>query len=302
MDYILAFDIGGTSIKYGLLDRQMKIMVKYEVETAAYQGGMAVIEKIIAIARELRLTNKLIGIAISTAGQVDVANGKIIGASHNIPEYEGLAFKAILEECLGLPTYIDNDVNCVALAEAYCAENSAAKTLFAMTLGTGIGGAFVQDKQVYYGSNYIAGEIGYLPIGTSNLEQLASTGAFLAQVTKCKGGVWDGVSAFAAIYAGDEEIIALFDEVLSHLATAIVMIICFYDPEVIVIGGGISAQGSYFLPILEQKIALRMPSDILPQVSLKLAYYGNDAGMIGACRNLLARLDQGGRLNENSVV
>ncbi|MBY7144481.1 ROK family protein [Virgibacillus sp. NKC19-3] len=114
---IAAFDIGGTNIKYGVLNRQGNICYKAKISTKSKEGGVAIIGKIRVIAKQLQNNYDLTGIAVSTAGQVDNREGVVIHATESLPGYTGLHIKKELETTFGLPVTVDNDVNCAALGE-----------------------------------------------------------------------------------------------------------------------------------------------------------------------------------------
>lgn len=159
-----AFDIGGTNIKYGVLNEEGEILFQSKTQTNAFAGGRAIIDDVKRLLKKMLMDFELDGIGISTAGQINPEKGIVIDATDTIPGYIGINIKEELESTFGLPVTVDNDVNCAAIGEYWkgCAQSN--DQFLCMTLGTGIGGAIVIDGQVYYGSNYSAGEIGHMTL------------------------------------------------------------------------------------------------------------------------------------------
>lgn len=112
---ILCFDIGGTFIKYALCNEKFQLSEKQKMPTNAKEGGQAIIQRIIAV---IESYDNIDRVAVSTAGQVDSKNGIVVYSTDNIPYYTGMMVKSIIENKTGILTYVENDVNAVALGEA----------------------------------------------------------------------------------------------------------------------------------------------------------------------------------------
>ena len=135
---ILAFDIGGTFIKYAICDENFNLTDKNKVPTEAEKGGQALIEKIIDI---ILSYDDIDRVAISTAGQVDSENGIVVYSTDNIPYYTGMMVKKLIENKTKIPTFVENDVNAAALGEAKFGAAKGESDFICLTYGTGIGGA-----------------------------------------------------------------------------------------------------------------------------------------------------------------
>ena len=138
----ICIDIGGTAIKYGVADTDGHFLTHGSVPTEAREhGGAGIVQKVSAIVSEARAQYAVHGVAISTAGMVDAAAGRIVYALPDaIPDYTGTNWKAILHEEFDLPASAENDVNCAALGELWKGAGRGCSSLFAMTIGTSIGG------------------------------------------------------------------------------------------------------------------------------------------------------------------
>ena len=169
---ILVFDIGGTAIKYGICQNG-HLEETRECPTEAFKGGPHILNTICSLAKQ-HLPFDAIG--ISTAGQVNPEEGSIIYANSNIPDYTGTQFQQILQELFHVPVSIENDVNSAALGEAIFGAGKGKDSFLCLTYGTGIGGAIIENRHVYHGSSFSAGEFG--AIITHAEEKLAGTDPF----------------------------------------------------------------------------------------------------------------------------
>lgn len=285
---VLCFDIGGTAIKYGAAQEengQIAWDFCSEIPTDAKRlRGPGIEAKILELIEQLRPTYPADGVAISTAGMVDHRSGAILFANENIPDYTGRNLRQAVEARFGLPCAVENDVNCAALGEAAYGAARGADSVLCVTVGTGVGGAVILNGQVWHGHCGSAGEIGYLPVEGGTLEQQASTSALIRSVQSHAGQLLDGREIFARAQAGDAVCAAAIDRLCTGLAQGLSACVCLFNPAAIVLGGGIMAQQGYLRPLLEQKLAERIPPVVLSSTKLCFAALGNRAGMAGAYR------------------
>jgi predicted NBD/HSP70 family sugar kinase len=297
--YIL-FDIGGTMIKYGIMDENEKMLESLEVPTEAKKGGPHIIEKIKNIIKEYRKKYELHGICISTAGMVDYEEGKIIYANENIPNYKGTAIKEILEGEFSIPCEVENDVICAGLSEHYCGASKGSKSSVCVTIGTGIGGCVIIDNKVVHGASNSAGEIGYMNLFGSKFELLASTSALVKKVEKRisesgkeiyreKPVELNGKVIFEMAKTGDEICRTAIEEMCDILGYGIANICYVVNPEVVVLGGGITKQKDYLYPLIRNSLVKYLISAVSKSTKLAFAANGNKAGMLGAYYNFMER-------------
>ena len=291
-----AFDIGGTSIKYGVLNEQGDMLYKSKTDTRASEGGMAVIGQVIEIAKRLQTDYTLNGLAVSTAGQIDKQEGSVIHATESLPGYTGLNIKKELEIALDLPVMIDNDVNCAALGEYWRGAAKEVSHFLCMTLGTGIGGAIVMNGQVYPGAGYSAGEFGHMTLypdgkpclcGDSGCyEQYASSSALEHRAADYFKTSISLPLLFNQAKQGDRASELLIDKWIDDVALGIKSLVHIFNPPLIVIGGGISEQGDYLLKKLQKNVNARIMPSFQHSLELKMAQNGNDANLQGAVYQL----------------
>lgn len=291
-----AFDIGGTNIKYGVLNEQGDILYKSKTATKVNEGGAAIIGQVKEIARHLQEYYKLNGIAISTAGQIDKRNGKVIHATDSLPGYTGLNIKKELEASFDLPVVVDNDVNCAALGEYWHGAAQGVDHFLCMTLGTGIGGSIIVNGQVYNGASYSAGEFGHMtlyPGGEPCLcgdngcyEQYASSSALDRRAQEYFKQTISLQELFYQAKRGEKTAELIIDQWVDDVALGIKSLVHIFNPPLIVIGGGISEQGNYLLEKLQRNVDARIMISFQRSLELKLAQNGNDANLQGAVYQL----------------
>ncbi|MBS4206643.1 ROK family glucokinase [Bacillus sp. FJAT-50079] len=304
---IIGIDIGGTTVKIGFLNMQGDIIHKWEIETNKERQGFYIIDEIwnsvSSKITEFQITN-ILGIGVGAPGFVDKTTG-IVYEAVNIG-WKDFELGKELEKRSGLPVYVENDVNLVALAENWMGSGNKAKDLIAITLGTGVGSGVIANGEILNGMNGTAGEIGHIiadPEGyacncgrVGCLDTIASaTGIVNQAMDKIaenpesglaalyhKQGILDAKDVFDLAKKGDtisESVINRTADILGFLiANAATMI----NPSKIIIGGGVSKAGEQLLqPVTRafQKYSLPRISD---KCTIEIAKLGNDAGMIGA--------------------
>ena len=288
----ICIDIGGTAIKYGIADTDGHFLTRSSVPTEAREhGGAGIVQKVSAIVSEARAQYAVHGVAISTAGMVDAAAGRIVYALPDaIPDYTGTNWKAILHEEFDLPASVENDVNCAALGELWKGAGQGCSSLFAMTVGTSIGGCLILDGKVVHGASMSAGEIAYMRVPGGRLHERCSATSLVASVCRTKGlpaGSIDGHAVFDLLRKGDLAVAEEVAELIDALADAVTNVISVANPERIVLGGGIMAQEEVLRPPLEEALKHRLPPIVYEATTISFAVTQNDAGMLGALYHFL---------------
>lgn len=284
---ILCFDIGGTYIKYGLCDENFKLSEKQKIPTLAQNGGQSIIERVIEIIEQYDNIDR---VAISTAGQVDSENGVVVYSTDNIPYYTGMRVKSLIENKTGIPTFVENDVNCAALGEAHFGAAKGVSDFVCLTLGTGVGGAIYLNNKLYKGSCSSAGELGHMIIhsggkqctcgGEGCYECYASANALIKAVNKVSPVELNAFQIFEKENIEKPEIRSEIDKWIDEIITGLVNIIYIFNPSMIVLGGGIMNE-DYIIELIDRKIYTRL-MDNFKNVKIVRPKLGNNAGMIGA--------------------
>jgi fructokinase len=280
-------DFGGTKIEVALLDSNGEIRVRRRAPNpGAYDAAVrAVVELIAAVESESGARASTVGVAMP--GSLSPATGLVRNA--NSVWLNGRPFLADLKAALNRPVRIENDANCFALSEAVDGAAPEGRVVFGVILGTGCGGGLVFDRNVIVGANGIAGEWGHTPLpwaradetptqdwcGRSNcLEQWISGSGFQR---------WAGMSAREAdtrAQAGDAEARVLLDALADRIARGLAVVINILDPDVIVLGGGVSNIDALY-PSIRGKLLAHIFSDVL-RTRLVKNRHGDSSGVRGA--------------------
>ncbi len=311
MNYAVGVDLGGTFVKMGLVDERGRIVRRHAFATADHPGkGRLIaavtggIEKLLTGARRKRA--RVTGIGVGVPGLVDSRRG-IARQLVNVPGWKNVPLKRLLEKKIHLAVFIDNDVNLMALGEFTFGAGKGTKNLLCLTLGTGVGGGLIIDGEIYRGSHLAAGEIGHVPVsvtgprcgcgGRGCLEAYVGNRYLVRQaaralasgrkskITKMAGGDWRKITPeilSRAARAGDTLAREIWEAAGTRIGVVLVGMLNVFDPEMIVIGGGISRAGRILFSPLNAAVKARtsrFPSGWFKIVPARL---GDDAGVIGA--------------------
>ena len=296
MMYYICIDIGGTSIKYGVLSEKGEIFIDGTVSTKVTEKENFILSDVKKLIRNILdeyRNYEIEGICVSTAGVVNPEKGEIAYAGPTIPKYTGTKIKEELEKEFSISCEVENDVNCAGLGEYWKGAGKGSNSMVCLTIGTGIGGSVILDGKLLNGIGYTAGEIGYMDVNGSYIQNIASSKYLVEKVQKEKvekKGIIDtitGVDIFELAKRGDEICIAGINEIISNLAVGVRNIIYLLNPEVIVIGGGITAQKEYLEEKIRKEVNDGMISDMFRKTRIELAQQGNQAGLLGALYNFL---------------
>jgi glucokinase len=243
---ILGVDLGGTHVRVGKVRAG-----EVERSTAANISGHARAEVVLGeIYRNIDAVfdEEVTGIGCGVPSIVDLERG-VVHAVENIPSWQEVPLKALLEERYGVPAYVNNDANAFAVGELYFGAGRGCRHLVGLTLGTGLGAGVIIDGRLYSGVNCAAGELGSIPHRDGTLEQYCA-GAFFQRAAGERGE-----EVFRRAQAGDAAARALFAEFGRDLGHAVLLVVHAYDPEMVVLGGSISAALPYFETTLRERLA-----------------------------------------------
>lgn len=293
-----SIDIGGTNIKYGIIDDQGELVFHKNVKTPDNKDDFLNLIK--AIVQE-NLSN-IQGVGISVPGKVNVQTGTVFYGGA-LPFLDKVSFKDELEGTFQIPVAVENDAKSGASAELWLGSLKDVNNGAIITLGTGVGGGIVLNHQLLHGSHYQAGELSYMSLGTdtskmSNLVGLS--GSAVHMIEECAKVLnltdeHDGVAVFDAINNGNQQVTKIFSNYCDVIATVILNIQSVVDLETIAISGGISAQPIVVEKINKAYLRLLDPNPLLKaQIEIPniiQAHFKSDANLYGAVYNLLLQTD-----------
>ena len=288
---ILAIDIGGTMIKYGLVSSDGKILSTDKIETEAEKGLENILNKIDNIFKKYKENNP-IGVAVSGTGQINGMIGKVIGGNPIIPNWIGANLVKILEEKYNLPAVLENDVNCVALGEKWIGAGKNLKNFICLTIGTGIGGGIILNNQLFRGENFVAGEFGHILIKKGEFEQFASTTALIRLVKEKTGKILNGKEIFDLEKKEIVEYQEVISEWIENLTDGLSSIVYCFNPANIILGGGVIGQGEALINRIKNSLFKKIGLQFKEKLNIIQAKLGNNAGMIGASYLLLEKINK----------
>lgn len=319
MSKYIAFDIGGTFIKYGVVDDSGKILKKGKVSTPQTENPFLEVlsEKVKVVQKDYQ---DILGIGISVPGTPS-SKGVMVNFG-SLTQMYGLALKEKLNNLTQLPVVVENDANAAAIAEKWIGAGKEYSNYMVMALGTGIGGGIVINNQIYRGGHGIAGEFGWvLNHGISKVGELeevsqnfksATVMGLLRRYNQAMESIThnnfseltEAKAVIELVIANDQVATIIFDEFLTNLTLNLMNLTACFDPEVILIGGGISAN-DYVMEKIQEKweelISRHFGLNRIKQQGLlteiKRTDLQNDAGMLGAAYMVLISLNESYKVN-----
>ena len=288
---ILAIDIGGTMIKYGLVSSDGKILSTDKIETESSKGLNNILNKIDNIFKIYKENNP-VGIAVSGTGQINGMIGKVIGGNPIIPNWIGTNLVKILEEKYNLPIVLENDVNCVALGEKWIGAGKDLSNFICLTIGTGIGGGIILNNQLFRGENFVAGEFGHILIKKGEFEQFASTTALIRLVKERTGKTLNGKEIFDLEKKEIVEYQEVISEWIENLTDGLSSIVYCFNPANMILGGGVIEQGEPLINRIKNSLFKKIGPQFKEKLNIIQAKLGNNAGMIGASYLLLEKINK----------
>jgi glucokinase len=310
MRYAISLDVGGTFTKVAVVASTGEMTQRYQVPSEHGIASSEVPQYVVSVVEQVLQDSALsrdqvAGVCVGIPGVIDRRTDLIVSCP-NLTNWEGMPLSKLVEEKLGLPTYIEKDANEAALGERWAGAGQGVDDLICFTLGTGIGTGIVLNGELYRGSTGGAGEIGHIivdkdgpPCSCGNpgcLESFASARAITAfareAVREGKATIMLGMAdgdvdaitpetVFAAAKAGDPVAMRIAADAVEYLGVAIASIVNVFNPAMIILGGGMAEAGDQLLIPVRQITRKRARRLLADHVEIVLAQLGNDAGVIG---------------------
>lgn len=296
--YAIGIDIGGTSLKCGVVNDLGEILFSFLVSLSEAKTEEEIIKLIVDAITQCtdELEEPIVGIGIGFPGLIE--NDVIVGGGVNLPGFEQLPLGKILNDLTGHNIVIDNDANLMGLAEViYGAAKDSEDAIF-LTIGTGIGGAIMINKKLFGGYHNRGAELGHTVIqqngiqcacgGRGCLEAYASVTA-LIKYYKSRNILADenidGKVIIEKYLSGEQHAIETMQHHFDYLAAGIVNCVNIFSPQKVIIGGGISEAGQFYIDELTQRVKRNAIPVSFSNTQIVAATLGNKAGLLGACAN-----------------
>lgn len=303
----VAVDIGGTAVKAGLIDEQGHILRQLTVEVndggRRYPLNEKTVEAVCRLRQQIEEEGDVVdAVGVSATGQIDRRSGRVIGTCGNIPGWIGTDLKALMFQQFPVKISVANDANCAMLGESWLGAGQGCDDLVAYTIGTGIGGGILCGGRLLDGCSGLGGELGHMiierggrPCTCGNkgcFEQYGSMTALVKQAMAITGlKQLDGRRIFQLVDypEADEQLYAkqlceLIEGWLESHAVAIVSLVHIFNPQKVIIGGGVSKQGQRLIKPLSAKVMEHLMPRFAEKLMITPASLGNQAGMVGATR------------------
>ncbi|MEF2969173.1 ROK family glucokinase [Paenibacillus sp. M1] len=303
----IGVDLGGTAIKVGICNEEGQLLHTYEGPTETEKGAETIVNN---IERYVRLIveqspfewEQVAGVGAGVAGFTNVREGIIILAPNvGLKDFH---IREILEQRLGKPVKIDNDANVAALGEAWGGAGKGVDNCVCYTLGTGVGGGIIIDGKIYQGFSGMAGELGHMAVvpdleaiqcGCGQMGCLETVSSATGIIRMAKDAVARGErtslalvenimakDVFDAAKAGDEAAIRIVNRAAFYLGKSLAAVAVVLNPELFIIGGGVSKAGDILFNEIRSVFAKHTPEPVQKGLQIVPATLGNDAGMVGA--------------------
>lgn len=304
----IGIDLGGTNIAAGVVDKNGKILHKDSIKANAERPSaeiikdMAELSKKVALDAGFRLSD-VEWVGIGSPGTCDTDNGVLVYA--NNLNFYNTPMRDEFRKTFDVPVYIANDADAAAFGEAMAGAAKGTKSSVMITLGTGVGGGVIIDNKIINGFNHAGGELGHMAICIDGekcscgnrgcWEAYASATALIRQTKTAmdnnpdskmweisKDGGVNGKTAFDAAKLGDKAAIDVVNQYIKYVSVGVTNIVLIFQPEKLLIGGGISGQGDYLINPVREYVKAHDYCKTEKHTVIEAAALGNDAGIIGA--------------------
>ncbi|MFM6971146.1 MAG: ROK family glucokinase [Rhodoluna sp.] len=304
--HAIGIDIGGTKIAGALVDEAGQILREKRIPTPA-NDATALVKAVAELIEELSTGEQVLGAGVAAAGFIDANQSHIIYAPNL--SWRNEPFKARLEKQVSIPVVIENDANAAGWAEYKFGAGQGYRHMVLLTIGTGVGGAIITDGKMLRGGFGVAGELGHIRVVPDGLlcgcgqhgcleaygsgtalvrtaRELAESGDpagnRLRELQKLNGQL-GGDEVYAALVEGDEGALRLLNQLGDWIGQAVASLSVVLDPEIVVIGGGVSSAGELLLEPIRKAYLEHLPArGFRPELQVVAAEFANDAGVVGA--------------------
>ncbi len=288
--YVIGIDLGGTKVEACLLDKELRVMARRRILSQPSEGRNQVVENILRVVKETAQGKTYAAVGIGTPGTYNADEDRLYGAPHT-PLYEEPGLIGDLRLKLDVPVVVENDANCLALAEFYASCKGKYGFVLAVILGTGVGGGLILDNRLYRGAKGGAGEIGHTIVelngrqcqcGRRGCAEAYLSGPSLSRRYREQSGrTADAEEIYRRFLAGESSAVRLLEETCVIMADFFADAVNALDLEAVILGGGVSN-----IPLWVERVPPMMRKRLFgvprPHIPLLPARLGDSAGVFGA--------------------
>lgn len=291
---VLCFDIGGTFIKYGVIDSEGTILFQHKARTSKNDCRVTIPEQLLSIYDELKMAYAIEAISVSTAGIVNHEDGSIVYATDNLLNYSGTKLGRILEENTALPVKVINDADSAALGELWLGAGKESKHFICITVGTGIGGAVILDGKLLGGVANRSNMIGHTVISHNGrscncglrgcFETYCSMNGLLNSYRELSGqeDIESAREVIDKVKTGEPAALEVFAKYLDYFSTGLVNLTHILNIGHFIIGGAFAEDKELFMKPLNDLLKAKVMKPFKESIKVEAAQLENNAGIIGA--------------------
>lgn len=291
MKYAVGVDIGGTNSRIALVDENMNIVERTQFRTDAHDPIPTIVRLSEAL-KDMAGDRELVGMGVSCPGPLDLINGKVLNTPNLHDSWQDFPIAGEIEKVTGIPTYLENDANLAALAEAVVGEGRDYNYVQFLTISTGLGSGQVINHKIYQGAHGYGHEVAYAPLWRNGpqhgkiypggVEAICSGTAITERAKKAGLDVQHAGEVNDMAKQGNEAAMEIMDDAKEYLANFIAILIAITDPEIVILGGSVALKIPGFVQEVEDRVKEKVLTELKPYVKVRPSTLNEDSGLLGA--------------------
>lgn len=291
MKYAVGVDIGGTNSRIALVDENMNIVERTQFRTDAHDPIPTIVRLSEAL-KDMAGDKELVGMGVSCPGPLDLINGKVLNTPNLHDSWQDFPIAGEIEKVTGIPTYLENDANLAALAEAVVGEGRDYNYVQFLTISTGLGSGQVINHKIYQGAHGYGHEVAYAPLWRNGpqhgkiypggVEAICSGTAITERAKKAGLDVQHAGEVNDMAKQGHEAAMEIMDDAKEYLANFIAILIAITDPEIVILGGSVALKIPGFVQEVEDRVKEKVLTELKPYVKVRPSTLNEDSGLLGA--------------------
>ena len=291
MKYAVGVDIGGTNSRIALVDENMNIVERTQFRTDAHDPIPTIVRLSEAL-KDMAGDKELVGMGVSCPGPLDLINGKVLNTANLHDSWQDFPIAGEIEKVTDIPTYLENDANLAALAEAVVGEGRDYNYVQFLTISTGLGSGQVINHKIYQGAHGYGHEVAYAPLWRNGpqhgkiypggVEAICSGTAITERAKKAGLDVQHAGEVNDMARQGNEAAMEIMDDAKEYLANFIAILIAITDPEIVILGGSVALKIPGFVQEVEDRVKEKVLTELKPYVKVRPSTLNEDSGLLGA--------------------